>query len=632
MKIEPLEFGAARSEEVRSLCDSLGAVGYCALHSSAQRRTTSHKPSKHRRRPNEKRKRLRQGAGAADGASAVIPESREARRRKKLQDIKNSVRVSDEVRYLESHLWHAKRQKMVKIWGHHLAQGARGKGLGIAGFCRTISSGLFVHDMSYFWSFRLEGPIEGLLRVLAGACTETAVPTKEDLERRTQSFELEGTFLKASEGEGIPEACRCALSPVLITWVRHPHPKAALPGAGGPTYSPLVWAHCHAYGKIRAELERAAARDGRVKVECPESAVKRVEVRGSKSLEAALKALGVPREVIARAGKGDAELLRLLDPRLRGAVAKGEKFSHPDRRAQGREAISRLLMAPGREEACARLDAFGRRPMGEDAVGRLNRRAGLLHDVPAALEDEEWGENATFPAVLVRKGEGRGPLGGFSLLFPKTWTHPLWMALAGAKARGAGLREWKWYAQICGRGIFPDSYPDAGIGGEESVERATNASAAGEGEAWPAGILVARPTGPKGAGIGGLEGLEGPGRLARVALRPAGRGTPESWSRVLRATVEDLRVFRASGAAAYDSGEEREVLGRVTLGVLPKKCKGFAISAEAFCDVSGLLESAREQQVPAGGAEGVLVMLVCKEGKGNKGTVRPAIATLATWT
>ena len=412
MKIEPLEFGAARSEEVRSLCDSLGAVGYCALHSSAQRRTTSHKPSKHRRRPNEKRKRLRQGAGAADGASAVIPESREARRRKKLQDIKNSVRVSDEVRYLESHLWHAKRQKMVKIWGHHLAQGARGKGLGIAGFCRTISSGLFVHDMSYFWSFRLEGPIEGLLRVLAGACTETAVPTKEDLERRTQSFELEGTFLKASEGEGTPEACRCALSPVLITWVRHPHPKAALPGAGGPTYSPLVWAHCHAYGKIRAELERAAARDGRVKVECPESAVKRVEVRGSKSLEAALKALGVPREVIARAGKGDAELLRLLDPRLRGAVAKGEKFSHPDRRAQGREAISRLLMAPGREEACARLDAFGRRPMGEDAVGRLNRRAGLLHDVPAALEDEGGGKMRPFP--------------------------PCWFARARAVARWAG--------------------------------------------------------------------------------------------------------------------------------------------------------------------------------------------------
>ena len=79
-------------------------------------------------------------------------------------------------------------------------------------------------------------------------------------------------------------------------------------------------------------------------------------------------------------------------------------------------------------------------------------------------------------------------------------------------------------------------------------------------------------------------------------------------------------------------GEDRPLLGRVTLGVLPKKCKGFTLAAEAFCHAESLRESISEQRNLKTsfrkGRKGVLVMLLCKSGKGNSGTIRPAFATL----
>merc|ERR1711977_476833 len=182
-KVDVLEYASARVKDLKALCGALRSssskradtssgfvvnqepkfeYGYDALARCCQRRTTSHRGKRHRRRPNQKRmKRDRAEATSmskddpADAGdkknAAAIPLCRQAKRRLKFQNVSKSVAVSESVRYLETHKWYAKRQKMVQVWNHYLPEGNWGKGLGISSFCAKLSSNFVLHDMSYFW-------------------------------------------------------------------------------------------------------------------------------------------------------------------------------------------------------------------------------------------------------------------------------------------------------------------------------------------------------------------------------------------------------------------------------------------------------------------------------------------------
>lgn len=60
----------------------------------------------------------------------------------------------------------------------------------------------------------------------------------------------------------------------------------------------------------------------------------------------------------------------------------------------------------------------------------------------------------------------RGPVAreGFTLVIPSSWALPLWIGLAHAGARAAGLQEWAWCAQHFKRAVFPNDYADTEAG------------------------------------------------------------------------------------------------------------------------------------------------------------------------
>mmetsp|Transcript_12910 Transcript_12910/g.33449 ORF Transcript_12910/g.33449 Transcript_12910/m.33449 type:complete len:115 (-) Transcript_12910:709-1053(-) len=113
----------------------------------------------------------------------------------------------------------------------------------------------------------------------------------------------------------------------------------------------------------------------------------------------------------------------------------------------------------------------------------------------------------------------------------------------------------------------------------------------------------------------------------------------ESWSTVFKATQRDVDRFlgKVEDEGPYDLTEERAALGCVTLGVLPKKVKGFGdIQAEVFCRAKAFWEAMAEQRGTRIGASSssrekkILVMLLCKNTSGNAGTLRPGFATLCS--
>ncbi|KAK8464350.1 hypothetical protein PHAVU_011G184700 [Phaseolus vulgaris] len=72
----------------------------------------------------------------------------------------------DGTKRLRTHVWHAKRFAMTKIWGYHLPLCLQGRGKGSRALLKRLKQGVLVHDASYCTAIQLEGPEDSLMSVL----------------------------------------------------------------------------------------------------------------------------------------------------------------------------------------------------------------------------------------------------------------------------------------------------------------------------------------------------------------------------------------------------------------------------------------------------------------------------------
>ncbi|KAK7262442.1 hypothetical protein RJT34_30015 [Clitoria ternatea] len=122
------------------------------------------------------RRRKRQKRGIVDKALAesVLEKEklkklpRRVRRRYELKiNPENGFCTSrDGTKRLRTHVWHAKRFAMTKLWGYHLPLGLQGRGKGSRALLKKFKEGVFVHDASYYTAVQLEGPEDSLVSVL----------------------------------------------------------------------------------------------------------------------------------------------------------------------------------------------------------------------------------------------------------------------------------------------------------------------------------------------------------------------------------------------------------------------------------------------------------------------------------
>jgi len=130
--INVVEFAAERRREINSLEDALrkssfesggpakGSLktlrAFQTLPRHLRRRAMSHNV---RRIPKYLRTQAQRELDAAPSAIPPKPHRRHKRRPKFLQQ--NYGRRQGQHQWLETHVWHAKRMKMVKRWGYHVA-------------------------------------------------------------------------------------------------------------------------------------------------------------------------------------------------------------------------------------------------------------------------------------------------------------------------------------------------------------------------------------------------------------------------------------------------------------------------------------------------------------------------------
>ncbi|KAK1270530.1 hypothetical protein QJS04_geneDACA012671 [Acorus gramineus] len=156
------KFAESRGPELESLHSIVSARsnGDYRVRRNKRRRTNSHedRASKGVGGPRRKRRRRPSDNGGASPAGEKV--SRKIRRRRELRENLEVgfCRSGDGTRRLRTHLWHAKRFEMVKLWGFYLPLGLHGRGRGSRAVLKWQKTGALMHDASYYCAAQLEGP------------------------------------------------------------------------------------------------------------------------------------------------------------------------------------------------------------------------------------------------------------------------------------------------------------------------------------------------------------------------------------------------------------------------------------------------------------------------------------------
>ncbi|CAN6467937.1 unnamed protein product [Victoria cruziana] len=219
-------FAEARAAELQSLhaivAERVGSD--FRVPRRTRRRTSSflNRRNSNCRTKGNKRKRQVGPVSGEDGSKAdpeVAKEekcrNRRVRRRMEFKGNPNSgfSLSGDGTKRLRTHVWHAKRFKMVKRWGFYLPLGLAGRGRGSRSILKQLKSECFIHDASYFSAVQLEGAEESILSVL----DEVLVPPPSSIPEDSFKPILYG----ASYGQSMlyhAGADSQAIAPVTYMW------------------------------------------------------------------------------------------------------------------------------------------------------------------------------------------------------------------------------------------------------------------------------------------------------------------------------------------------------------------------------------------------------------------------------
>ncbi|GAV83063.1 POP1 domain-containing protein/POPLD domain-containing protein [Cephalotus follicularis] len=311
-KINVHKFVESRASELESLHSIVSNQVNNDFRSkrNKRRRTTSFND-----RVAKKRHRKRQKLGVADKINALASDKdgekvpRRIRRRIELRkNPSNGFCTSgDGTKRLRTHLWHAKRFKMTKLWGFYLPLGLQGRGRGSRALLRWFKHGVLVHDASYHVAIQLEGSEDSLMSVLQMVLVPSPSVQHEDTSRFVSSGAIYGSAMLHQVGGPHSQS----IAPVIYMWrpfdqqtgeddshdhnaVEHNEPPRM--GSNSSFRQVWVWIHISAYSEgydaLKFCCQKQTDEKGTV-IKCfsREGQLAKLEVFGSKASQVLQKIL-----------------------------------------------------------------------------------------------------------------------------------------------------------------------------------------------------------------------------------------------------------------------------------------------------------------------------------------------------
>eukprot|EP00917_Polyrhabdina_sp_WS-2016_P032396 GHVP01069106.1.p1 GENE.GHVP01069106.1~~GHVP01069106.1.p1 ORF type:complete len:598 (-),score=109.58 GHVP01069106.1:392-2185(-) len=368
-EVDAVKYAESVKNEIRKLKKSIDentrkkkrTVVQC-LPRGLRRRTSSYNPKRVPRRIRE--------LAIAKAQEVNKPKKKSCRRKKRRQNEGLLIEKMNDGgnRWLETHIWHAKRAHMKTLWGHKLAIQLVDKK-----FKRTLSKGLSdctIHDYSYIKNLEIKGKEETIRAVLGKF--EISLPI---------------TFWKQEEGLLIEDGF--FMGPIGII-------KEQISTAGS-IYS--IWVHCCISKNISDKLKEA-------QLSITERDFTRFELFGIRSVDRIISVCRLvnrendaqskesTRSILEGMEKGSVLAGRCVDPRL-GFPKYSTEYGKD---TSGIDAIrdTIVLDSSKREEALFNITS----------EGSLNQRRGLS-EVPGT-ELLYTSEDMPIPILLIKARDGTG--------------------------------------------------------------------------------------------------------------------------------------------------------------------------------------------------------------------------------
>ncbi|KAJ2614099.1 Ribonucleases P/MRP protein subunit pop1 [Coemansia sp. RSA 1365] len=522
--VDVVGFVEARSFEINSLQRSLDdarAAGnvraFQTLPRHLRRRAASHNvkriPARLRERAIAEMKKSAQNSKALAGTDRLTGATKSSRyKRRRARTVREEYELRQTgKRWLETHVWHAKRMHMAEMWGTMIAKTPNERSHRAA--YRAAKEKTYIHDVSYFVTLEISGVEQEIVQLLRRLTS----PSELHISAKPYSGGSRMAPLTLHRAGMYPLA---TLGPAMALWQ---------PQSG--TGSRKLWLRTHpAIGDaVKAELAVAAetlAESGSHSLHVADITCDLVsfELLGSQSTQLLSTILSQP---ISPEASGSVALrlirtlpspatlpesvviaLRMHDPRLRFPY-KIDPNNSPLLPEEHQQLQNLLLRWPtdaatlenpldhGIWDRAACAASLEKRPS-EHALNERRRQ----QLIPGTKLEPNPSTDITVPLLLVRTGP-EAQLGsrviqtdrkyidtlahGWTLIAPKGWGMPLWMAFNFAGARAQGMDERLHIALEAGLPMFPADWP-----GTLAYDKWTGAAATEARQKW-----VRRPPGKR---------------------------------------------------------------------------------------------------------------------------------------
>ncbi|KAJ2091977.1 Ribonucleases P/MRP protein subunit pop1 [Coemansia sp. S100] len=490
-------FVEARSFEINALQRSLesaktsgNARAFQTLPRHLRRRAASHNVKRMPVRLREKAiSEMKKSAASSKtlGDSGKLTNAKKNNRYKRRRT--RSVRAEYEQRqngkrWLETHVWHAKRMHMKEMWGVMVADSPNERSHRAA--YRAAMEKTFVQDVSFYRTIEVTGQVEAITRLLG------CLVAPEDLTIAAPCY-VNGNRMASLTMYRAGQYPLSALGPVTALW------KPVIKGQLG-----VLWIRIHPCiaDTVLSELVNASAMlqeplEQQLRIDDISCDLVSFELLGNQSTQmlcsilshtASPKSCGASILQAIQALSSPASLpesvvlaLRIHDPRLHFPFKLGAEETQLLPEQQQRQLDGVLLQWPAGAASLSEAGDGGiwdRASCASDVERRpsehsLNeRRHAQL--IPGAKLSPDPNIDVTVPLLLIRTGP-EALLGsrviktasqlidnlahGWTLLAPKGWGMSLWMALNFAGARAQGLQERNHVGFEAGLSTFPANWP-----------------------------------------------------------------------------------------------------------------------------------------------------------------------------
>ncbi|WJZ95097.1 hypothetical protein VitviT2T_013890 [Vitis vinifera] len=360
----------------------------------------------------------------------------------------------DGTKRLRTHVWHAKRFTMTKLWGFYLPLGLQGR------------HGALVHDACYHIALQLEGPEDSLLSILSMVLVPSPSAHSEDIPRSVLSGAVYGRAMLHHVGAPGSKS----IAPVTYMW--RPLQKKDI-GIGAEHHnvdsvnSTRTNECCSSFRQLWVWMHASAFNEGydALKFACQELMDETGILINCFSLEANLLNWNLEHEE-------QIPSCAIL------SLTVDDPHNLPEKKTTvvPEVASNRVLGDASENEAMETTSLVGNQdmdlwdasnglspPVEEDVLcmEKHHQHLGffcLSESQSGILNTSSDVQHGSCPILLLKNNNQKGMI-GWSIILPLSWVKAFWIPLVNNGAHAIGLRE-HWIACEVELPYFPSDFPD----------------------------------------------------------------------------------------------------------------------------------------------------------------------------